>query len=401
MAILRPFRALRPEPKNAAQVSAVPYDVVNREEAASLAKNNALSFLRVSRPEIDLPIEIHFSDARVYEKAALQFQLLKKDAPLLQESAPCIYLYGLKQEAHEQIGIAATYSVAEYDNGTILRHEKTRPDKEDDRTRHVLSLQAQTGPVFLAFRETRTIDELIRQARKEMPLFNFIAEDGVTHTVWKIEETLPWINAFAELPRLYIADGHHRSASASRAHRELGTTGNTEAHGHFLAVAFPANQLRILPYNRLIKNWGTLTEVQFLEKVKEHFELLPTEEPSPPQGQFGMYLSGRWYRLKPIADIPKTGVESLDVSVLQNRLLSPILQIQDPRSDSRIDFVGGIRGTGELEARVNRGEAVVAFACHPTTLNELMEISDAGEMMPPKSTWFEPKLRDGLLSNTF
>jgi uncharacterized protein (DUF1015 family) len=414
--LLRPFPALRPTPQKAAQVSAVPYDVVNREEAAQLAEGNPLSFLHVSRPEIDLDPKTDPHGAPVYAQAQKALAKLKAEAPLVVENEPMLYLYRLKQGSHVQTGIAATFSVEEYDAGGIAKHEKTRPDKEDDRTRHMLALGAQTGPAYLAYRGLPEIDERVaRITSHEMPLFDFTAPDGVTHTIWAVRETAPFVEAFKRVPRLYIADGHHRSASASRAHAELGRQGaaggarsSAAAHAFFLAVAFPAEELRILPYHRVVRDLRGLSAESVLKQVSERFHITENASPEPKRGEFAMYLHisgrGRWVGLKPKMP-PKQppaqggGIAGLDVSVLQDQLLAPILGIQDPRTDARIDFVGGIRGAQELERRVDRGQAAVAFALHPTTLEDVMSVSDAGGIMPPKSTWFEPKLRDGLLSH--
>jgi uncharacterized protein (DUF1015 family) len=402
MAKLRPFQALRPAPEKAHDVSAVPYDVVNREEAAALAQGNPLSFLHVSRPEIDLPLTTDPHSDAVYDKARANFDRLKREAPLTLDTTPRLYLYRLRQGTHEQIGIAATFSIEEYDSGIIQRHERTRRDKEDDRTRHLLCLGAQTGPAYLTYRETKSINELVSQAAYEKPLYEFTASDGVTHTLWQLSETSPLIQAFESVPRLYIADGHHRTASASRAHAELKKDKVSEkdpAHAYFLAVAFPAEQLRILPYHRVVKDLNGLSASQLLEKLSAAFEVKGNAAPSPEKGSFAMYLEGNWYGLRPRSRAPLSGIASLDVSILQDRVLSPLLGIQDPRTDRRIDFVGGVRGTGELEKLVDTGRAQVAFSVHPTTLEDLMRIADADEIMPPKSTWFEPKLRDGLLTH--
>lgn len=409
MATLRPFRAIRPVPEKAAVVAAVPYDVVNREEAAALAEGNPLSFLRVSRPEIDLdPGVPPYSDA-VYAKAAENYRKLREQAPLITERSPAIYLYRLRQGAHSQIGVAAAFSVREYDEGTIRRHERTRPDKEDDRTRHVLELRAQTGPAYLAYRGTPEIDALVALAAKESPLYDFTAPDGVGHTVWAVADPEPLLRAFARVPRLYIADGHHRTASASRACAELAKRGAPAGgpHESFLAVAFPAEQLRILPYHRVVRDLNGQSPAAFLASVGKAFEVSPDSvrvSPDPERGAFAMFLDAgqgaRWYGLRPKHPPRARGISALDVSVLQEQLLSPILGISDPRRDSRIDFVGGIRGTAELERLVASGRAAVAFSVHATSLEDLMSVADADEIMPPKSTWFEPKLRDGLLSHS-
>jgi uncharacterized protein (DUF1015 family) len=400
--ILRPFSALRPLPEKAAQVSAVPYDVVSRDEAAGLAAGNRFSFLHVSRPEIDLPPQTDPHSGPVYEQAARALDRLRREAPLIREQSPCLYLYRLKQGGHLQTGIAATFSVREYDAGGIAKHEKTRRDKEDDRTHHLLALKAQTGPAYLAYRGLPEIDAQVEAVTsREKPLIDFAAPDGVTHTLWVVRETSALVEAFKKVPRLYIADGHHRSASASRAHAELGAQDWQAPHAFFLAVAFPAEQLRILPYHRVVKDLGGRSVESFLAALNERFELTEGVKPEPRRGEFALYAGrGRWIGLKPRKARPGgSGTERLDVSVLQNECLDPLLGIRDPRTDPRIDFVGGIRGPRELEARVDSGQAAVAFALHPTTLEDVMSVSDSGGIMPPKSTWFEPKLRDGLLSH--
>lgn len=413
MATVKPFRALRPLPPQAAQVAAVPYDVVNTEEARALAGNNSLSFLRVSRPEIELPPGTDIYSDAVYEKAAANFDRLMETAPLIIEDEPSFYLYRLQMNGREQTGLVVSCSVDEYDNNVILKHEKTRKDKEDDRTRHMLSLRAQTGPVFLTYRPDPAITILSKSLAQAEPLFDFTAVDGVAHTVWRVPVELNQqiIEAFAQVPSLYIADGHHRAKSASRAREELrskaGSEGNTEHTGDeeynfFQCVLFPADQLRILPYNRAVKDLNNYSPAEFLREVNRDFTITENAAPAPEaKGHYAMYLGGRWYGLKLRAEVtkPLRVLDRLDVSVLQDHLLAAVLGVQDPRTDKRIDFIGGIRGPQELERLVNEGKAAVAFSLFPTSLDELMEISDAGEVMPPKSTWFEPKLRDGLLSH--
>lgn len=407
MAIIRPFNALRPPAERAAEVAAVPYDVVNTEEARALAAGNPWSFLHVSRPEIDLPDGTPIYSDQVYAKAADNFDQLRKDCPLTLEETPSLYLYRLIMGEHEQIGIVGCCSVDQYDKDIIKKHERTRRDKEDDRTRHILVLRAQTGPVFLTYRAEAKIDALVAQALEgNPPLYDFVASDGIKHTLWRVPNYHPLVDAFAEVPFLYIADGHHRAASASRARAELkeqsfGILGNEE-YNVFQCVLFPDNQLQILPYNRIVRDLNGLSSADFLTQVQESFQVSENGSPSPKQrGNWSMYLDGKWYglTLKDEATRPEGVVESLDVSVLQDRLLDPILGIKDVRTDKRIDFVGGIRGTEELEKLVNDGKAAVAFSLYATTIEDLLKVSDAGEIMPPKSTWFEPKLRDGLLSH--
>lgn len=403
MSTIRPFSAVRPNPDVVSQVASVPYDVVDRDEAAALAASSPLSFLRVSRAEIDFPKEINpYSDA-IYEKAASNYQQLKEQGHLTQESAPALYVYQLQMGEQVQTGVAAAYSVDEYDDDRIKKHEKTRREKEDDRTRHIIELRAQTGPVFLTYRGRADIDALVNSITQGPPLYNLTASDGVRHTVWKVDQTDALVQAFAAVPELYIADGHHRAASASRTRAQLrekagaAWTGQEDAN-YFLAVAFPADQLRILPYNRVLKDLHGNSPEEFLTKVGQVCKVTEGAEPSPDRrGRVSMYLGGKWYGLElPVPENSNSPSEKLDAAILQAQLLAPLLGIADPRTDKRIDFVGGIRGPGELVKRVEAGEAV-AFSMFPTSLEELMAISDAGEIMPPKSTWFEPKLRDALL----
>jgi uncharacterized protein (DUF1015 family) len=404
VATIRPFAALRPQPDRAQQVASVPYDVVNTDEARALAAGNPLSFLHVSRPEIDLPEGTDLYSDAVYHKAAENFDKLIATAPLEVEQSPSIYLYRLIMGEHEQVGIVAGSSIDEYDNDTIRKHERTRRDKEDDRTRHMLTLRAQTGPVFLTYPARREIDAMVMDSMMANALFDFTAEDGIQHTVWRVTDPIRFVHAFREVPYLYIADGHHRAASASRARAELKKSNSNhtgdEDYNFFLTVIFPDDQVQILPYNRTVKDLNGLTKEQFLEQVERSFHISENGKPSPGErGNWSMYLDGRWYGLKLSADatVPAGTVNSLDVSLLQDRLLDPVLGIRDVRTDKRIDFIGGMRGTQELERLVDEGKAAVAFSLYPTTVEELLRVSDAGEVMPPKSTWFEPKLRDGLL----
>ncbi|MEP6919507.1 MAG: DUF1015 family protein [bacterium] len=404
MAVIHPFSALRPPADRAQQVSSVPYDVVNTEEARELAAGNPLSFLHVSRPEIDLPAGTDLYSDAVYRKALDNFQELIKSCPLETESLPSLYLYRLIMDDQEQIGVVACCSVDEYDQDLIRKHERTRRDKEDDRTRHMLVLQAQTGPVFLTYRAQREIDTMVMETTMSSALYDFTAADGIQHTIWRVPDPVRFVHAFREVSYLYIADGHHRAASASRARADLqqqsvGHTGDEE-YNFFLAVIFPDEQLRILPYNRVVKDLNGLSQDEFLANVGKVFAVTENAaaEPASP-ANWSMYLDGRWYGLglPAGAERPTGIVDSLDVAILQDRLLDPILAIKDVRTDKRIDFVGGLRGTKELERLVNEGKGKVAFSLHPTTVDDLLRVSDAGEIMPPKSTWFEPKLRDGLL----
>jgi uncharacterized protein (DUF1015 family) len=406
MATLYPFRALRPKPADAPSVAAVPYDVVSVAEARALAEGNPLSFLRVSRAELELPPGTDPYANSVYERAADNFETLKKRALVL-EGEPGLYFSRLKMGAHEQTGLAGCYSLDEYDRDVIKKHERTRRDKEDDRTRHMLALGAQTGPVFLTYRASTEIDAIASRVAGQPPLYDFEASDGVRHTLWLIAgaERDALMVAFGRVPALYIADGHHRAASAARARSDIRdraitrtSLGDDADYTTFLAVAFPHNQVQILPYNRIVKDLAGLTPDAFLAAVRERFEVdAGSPEPST-RGEIAMYVQHAWHTIRPRVEVNAAdAIAALDVSVLQERLLEPVLKIADVRTDKRIDFVGGARGSRELERLVDSGEAAVAFALYPVSVADLMSVSDAGAIMPPKSTWFEPKLRDGLL----
>lgn len=396
MSAIYPFAALRPAPKAAAAVASVPYDVVSSDEARALASGNPLSFLHVSRPEIELGVGADPHTDAAYDRAARAFDVLKSEAPLVVEDAPSLYVYRLRMGDHVQSGIAACFSIDEYDRDVIKKHEKTRPDKEDDRTRHMLAIGAQTGPVFLTYRASKRVDEVVKRVVTAPTLFDFTAPDGVRHEVWRVpaNENQAIVDGFAAIDALYIADGHHRAASAARTRRSLASKGAGE-HDRVLAVAFPDNQVQVLPYNRIVKDLKGLTPDAFRQALEQKFETHKTESTTPLQkGEVTMYLNGEWYMLA-----LKTGSDALDVDVLETAILQPMLGITDVRTDKRIDFVGGIRGTRELERLVNSGAYAVAFSMYPVSVKDLMRISDAGGIMPPKSTWFEPKLRDGLLSH--
>jgi uncharacterized protein (DUF1015 family) len=408
MARLFPFRALRPAPAAAAAVAAVPYDVVNTDEARALAQGQPLSFLHVSRAEVDMPGDTDPYSPAVYEKAVANFAALRAAAPLQVEAEPTLYVYRLRMGAHVQTGVAACFSVDEYDRDLIKKHERTRRDKEDDRTRHILSTRGQTGPVFLTYKASPGVDAVVASATLQPPLFNFTAVDGIVHTIWKVPaaEQDALVAAFGRIPALYIADGHHRAASAARARTALGGAALEGASGTpgewdtFLAVAFPDNQMQVLAYNRVVKDFAGETAGSLLKKISAVHTVVPGQAlPSMP-GVVCMYLGGAWHEITltpaPASASPS---ERLDVSVLQDTMLTPLLKIGDVRSDKRIDFVGGARGTKELESLVDGGRAAVAFSMFPVRVSDLMEISDSGGIMPPKSTWFEPKLRDGLLSH--
>ncbi|NLN96949.1 MAG: DUF1015 domain-containing protein [Eubacteriaceae bacterium] len=407
MATIRPFPALRPIPEKAADVAALPYDVYNREEAVKVAYGDYDTFLRVDRPEITMDPRIDIHDPAVYRQAVRNLNRLIDRDIMIQDDMPCLYLYELVMEGRSQIGLVCCVSIDEYMDNTIKKHEKTRSDKEVDRTQHVDALNANTGPIFLTYRHLKEIDTVINRLKSDPPEVDFTSEDDITHRVWVIEkekDIAALVSAFEKVPELYIADGHHRSASAvhvgqMRREEHPDYTGEEEFN-YFLAVAFPDNQLQILDYNRVVKDLNGLSPETFLDKVKENFDVRKIARGiyrPKDKAEFGMYLDGYWYQLKakegsyPAED----PLESLDVAILQNNLLQPILGIEDPRTDCRIDFVGGIRGLEELERRVSE-DMRVAFAMYPTEISELMAIADADALMPPKSTWFEPKLRSGL-----
>jgi uncharacterized protein (DUF1015 family) len=397
-----PFRALRPATGMASRVASVPYDVVNSEEAKALASDE-LSFLHVTRSEIDLPAGEDPYSQSVYRRAVENLKKLEKSVPLIVEESDSYYIYRLEMNGHIQTGIAACCSVDDYDRGLIKKHEKTRRDKEDDRTRHIVELRAQTGAVFLIYKPQEEINRIVDKVTSTEPLYDFTAADGVKHTIWRTTDTKPILAAFQKIDSTYIADGHHRAASASRARATLmenkSHTGEEE-YNRFIAVLFPSDQVQILPYNRIVRDLNGLSESEFISAVSKNFDLTTDARPIPESpNSFRMYLKGVWYdlKLKGPKQAGSDPVARLVVSLLQENLLDPILGIKDVRTDKRIDFVGGIRGTVELERLVNEGKAAVAFSLYPTTVQDLIAVSDAGSIMPPKSTWFEPKLRDGLL----
>ncbi len=406
MAIIRPFKAFRPEPKVAHLVASVPYDVVNKEESAELAKGNPLSFLRVTRSEIELPANTDSYSSDVYQKAKFNFERLKQEAPLNQDNEANLYIYKLTMGSNTQVGIAATFSVDDYNNDVIKKHEKTRKVKEDDRTNHIITTEAQTGPVFLTYKAVAKVDELVNDTmKKNEPIYDFTAEDGIKHTIWIMDKASEEVivSQIKNVANLYIADGHHRAASASRAQKvkmeKNKNHSGSEEYNYFLAVLFPAEQLRIMPYNRVVHNLK-MSKEEFLEKVKLNFTIEKAASPNPvAKRTICMYLNKSWSLLTPNSNVKpgETIGDNLDVSLLQNYILNPILGIVDPRTDTNVDFIGGIRGTEELEKLVDTGKDEVAFSMYPVSLDDLISISDAGEIMPPKSTWFEPKLRDGLL----
>lgn len=410
MALLHPFRALRPTPESARDVASVPYDVVSRDEAAELAARNPLSFLHVSRPDIEFARSADPHGPDVYRVAVDNLAKLRQRAPLVVEEEPSLYAYRLRQGDQDQIGLAGCFSLDEYDQGIIKKHEHTRKDKEVDRTRHMVALHAQTGLTFLTYRAHAVVDVLVAGVAVAAPLIDFEADDGVRHTIWRAtpRQCAALVQAFRDVPALYIADGHHRIASADRARMKLRRAAHhaaAELADHpgvaeadtFVAVAFPHDVVRILPYNRVVRGLASRSGDAFLEALRG---VLPVTDgvaaPGGP-GHVSMYLEGRWYDLL----VQAGGDESttLDVSRLQDLVIAPLLGIEDVRTDPRIDFIGGARGTAELERRVDSGDASVGFSLHPVGVEDLMDIADAGGIMPPKSTWFEPKVRDGLLSH--
>jgi uncharacterized protein (DUF1015 family) len=415
---INPFTAVHPHSNHAAQVACVPYDVINTAEARELARGLPHSFLHVIRSELDLPENTNPYDDRVYAKARENLQRFISEGVLVRDppAQRNMFLYRQVMNHRAQVGLVCCCHIDDYASDVIKKHEKTRKDKEDDRTRHVLELNAHAEPVFLAYRDVETINELVEIDMNDRPLFHFVANDGVTHTIWAAHHAQKYVKAFARVPVAYIADGHHRSASAARAGMERRAANpkhsGDEEYNWFLAVLFPASQLTIMPYNRVVKDLSGLTPAQFLDALKHVGLLSPAGIPSPQSsGQVCVYLDRRWHLLEiggpgiqpgraahgQNARATDDPIASLDVSLLEERVLRPILGIQDVRTDKRIDFVGGIRGTAELERRVNSGEMAVAFSMFPTTMEQLMAVSDAGAIMPPKSTWFEPKLRSGLL----
>ncbi|HHJ36738.1 MAG TPA: DUF1015 domain-containing protein [Gammaproteobacteria bacterium] len=407
MPLIKPFAGLRPVPERAEEVVAPPYDVLNTAEARERAAGRPWSFLHISKAEIDLPEGTDPYDPSVYSKSAENLQKLLQEGILIREDKPCYYVYRLIMDGHSQVGLVAVASVADYDINRVRKHEYTRPTKEDDRVRQIEALNAQTGPVLLAYKSQADMDAILEETTKQPPLVDVTADDGVQHTFWRIDDdaTIEKISAgFEAMNAIYIADGHHRSASASRVAKShaLSGAGGDQNSDYFLSVIYPHNQMNILDYNRVITDLNGLTKEALLEKISTAFTV--TEEPAavkPAKAtEFGMYLDGQWYRLNiNIELVPEDPVASLDVSLLADNLIEPVLGISDPRTDNRIDFVGGIRGLAGLEKRIDSGEMAVAFSLYPTSMEALMAVADADEVMPPKSTWFEPKLADGLVSH--
>ena len=399
MAHLQPFKALRPLPQNAKKVASVPYDVINSEEARQLAEGNDLSFLHVIRPEIDLAPNIDEHDESVYLKGASNLKSFQESDAFVTEAEPMLYLYRIIMDGRSQTGIYGCVSVEDYDQNVILKHELTRPDKEDDRTKHIVTQEAHAEPVMLTFKDDASVAKIIHDTLSEDALFDFVSDDGVQHTVWKIQSTSELVSAFNGIENLYVADGHHRCKAASRAYNEVENPAPESAF--FPAVLFPMTEMKILPYNRIIFKLPEGAEA-FLADLRNRFDLREEATPSPNRpGSISIYLSGKWYGL----DIPVAKGDSvsgqLDVARLGEHLLDPMLNITDPRTDQNIYFVGGIRGASELERLVDSGKAEMAISMYATSIQELIDVSDAGELMPPKSTWFEPKLRSGLLVHLF
>lgn len=399
MATLKPFAALRPKPELAAQICELPYDVMSSEEARQMAAGNPLSFLHVSKPEIDLPPGTDLYSDAVYAKGKENFTKLIAQGALKQDAEPCFYLYRQIMGDHTQIGLVAAASCEEYLNNIIKKHEFTRPDKEDDRVRHIETLNSQTGPVFLTYRAVAALDQFIAKRVVEKPEVDFTGNDSVRHTSWTVTDAdgIKFITGqFAQIPSLYIADGHHRSAAAARVYQSRQGAGHS---GQFLAVIFPHNQMQILPYNRVLKDLNGLSATQLLERLDGLFIVKPGGGTRPTRKhELGLFLEGQWHALhfRPQFAATNDPIEKLDVTLLQKFVLDPIFGVTDPRTSKRINFVGGIRGTAELEKLVSSGEYACAFSLFPTSIEDLMTIADAGGIMPPKSTWFEPKLRDAM-----
>jgi uncharacterized protein (DUF1015 family) len=410
LSLIRPFSGLRPAPARAAEVAAPPYDVLSTDEARVRAQGKPWSFLHISKPEIDLPVGTDPYAAEVYAKAAENLNKMLVAGVLTRDAAPCYYAYRLIMGGHSQTGLVAAASVADYNTNRIRKHEFTRPDKEDDRVRQIDALNAQTGPVLLAYPAAPQVDAILTKASSGTPDADVTAEDGIRHTIWVIRDAAvlgQLTAAFDAMHALYIADGHHRSAAASRVaaarHAANPAHSGEESYNYFLSVIFPHHQMKIMDYNRVMTDLNGMDAATFLQRIAENFSVQPSAAPVKPAqpGEFGLYLPGQWYRLNIRADLVPASdpVARLDVSLLQNHLIAPVLGINDPRRDKRIDFVGGIRGLPELEKRVNSGEMAAAFAMFATRMEDLMAVADANEVMPPKSTWFEPKLADGLVSH--
>lgn len=396
MAILHPFRALRPVPVKASEVACVPYDVINTKEARQLAAGKPLSFLHIIRPEISFEAGIDEHDDAVYEKGAANLNAYRSSAHTIQEARPALYVYRLIMDGRSQTGVYGCVAVSDYNENVILKHEKTRPDKEADRTRHIVTQQAHAEPVMMTFRDHGAVQEIIAETQDSEPLYDFKAPDGVQHTIWRVGDAAELVDAFDELEELYIADGHHRCKAASLAAEALTDTAGPERN-FFPAVLFPMSEMAILAYNRIVYTLPEGADA-FLDSVREKLGLEETETAVPnAAGQICLYVAGKWYSTTLPATNRSSVADTLDVARLGEHLLEPLLDIHDPRTDPNMYFVGGIRGTAELERLVDAGEAALAISMYPTSIEELLDVSDAGLLMPPKSTWFEPKLRSGLL----
>lgn len=404
MPLIKPFAGLRPVPAQAANVVAPPYDVLNSDEARERARGKPWSFLHISKAEIDLPADIDPYDPAVYAKSAENMQAMIKAGILMRDAAPRYYVYRLTMGSHVQTGLVCVASVKDYNSNRIRKHEFTRPAKEDDRVRQIEALNAQTGPVLLAYKSQPDLDALLQKVASGKPVYDLKADDGIGHTFWVVEDKAimdKFSAGFDAMPAIYIADGHHRSAAGSRVAAKKGGDENSMSQ-YFLSVIFPHNQMKILDYNRVVTDLNGLSKDEFLKRISQKFDCVKVNKQFKPgkPAEFGMYLDGSWYQLNIHPNlIPSDPVKRLDVSLLADHLLQPLLGINDPRTDSRIDFVGGMRGLGELEKRVNSGEMAVAFAMFPTRMEDLMAVADSNQVMPPKSTWFEPKLADGLVSH--
>ena len=404
MPLIRPFAGLRPVPERAEDVAAPPYDVLNSVEARKLAKDKPWSFLHISKAEIDLAEDIDPHDPAVYAKAAENLDRLVKQNILIRDPGPRYYVYRLTMDDHVQTGLVAAASVEAYDSNRIRKHEFTRPAKENDRVRQIEALKAQTGPVLLAYRSEPALDLLLNRVTESDPVYNLVADDGIGHTLWIVEDPAvidKFSRGFDALDSIYIADGHHRSAAASRVSAAIDTS-NDPMSQYFLSVIFPHNQMKILDYNRVVVDFNGLSPDELLSGIEDSFSCTKEDMAVSPRkpGEFGMYMYGQWYRLVINVElVPGDPVARLDVSLLADYLLEPLLGISDPRTDKRIDFVGGIRGLAELEKRVDSREMALAFSLFPTRMEDLMAVADANDVMPPKSTWFEPKLADGLISH--
>lgn len=403
MAVLKPFKAWRPQPEFADKVACVPYDVINTSEAKEMAAGNPTSFLHVIRPEIDLPSGISVYKDEVYQKGKENLKSLLDSEVFTQEEHEALYIYRLIMNGRSQTGIFGCVSVEDYNNDIILKHEKTRPDKENDRTRHIITQQAHAEPVMLTFRDSENISTYMSAFTGDHdPVYDIQTDDGISHTIWKVEEASDLIEAFGKIPKIYVADGHHRCASAARAAKESAEKNadhnGSEEYNYFPAVLFPTDQLEILAYNRIVLSIPD----DFLKQLSERFQVKKNAQPVPEEkGTVAFYVNDNWYSIHFKDQDHSDPTTSLDISKLQKQVLEPILGIKDQRTDPNIDFVGGIRGTDELEKLVDNGEAALGISLYPTSINELMDVSDAGLLMPPKSTWFEPKLRSGLLVHTF